>query len=151
MSVHDGEKTTTRWPTPSVLKVLSNSKFRSLIPNTDKIRARCSTDTSDYHCTWNSRLVVKCLKNISWVFMSLLKTSGHFFTGTTGKTPNAAAQPLTAYCLRQRLHNHKLTFRHRASCILGQAFHYSLENAFYIFNQQTYFINWYLLDCASLI
>ena len=27
-----------------------------------------------------------------------------------------------------------LTFRHRASCILGQAFHYSPENAFYIFN-----------------
>ena len=28
-----------------------------------------------------------------------------------------------------------LTFRHRASCILGQAFRYSPENAFYIFNQ----------------
>ena len=33
-----------------------------------------------------------------------------------------------------------LTFRHRASCILGQAFHYSPENAFYTFNQQIYFI-----------
>ena len=33
-----------------------------------------------------------------------------------------------------------LTFRHRASCILGQAFHCSPENAFYIFNQQIYFI-----------
>ena len=33
-----------------------------------------------------------------------------------------------------------LNFRHRASCILGQAFHYSPENAFYIFNQQIYFI-----------
>ena len=33
-----------------------------------------------------------------------------------------------------------LTFRHRAYCILGQAFHYSPENAFYIFNQQIYFI-----------
>ena len=33
-----------------------------------------------------------------------------------------------------------LTFRHRASCILGQAFQYSPENAFYIFNQQIYFI-----------
>jgi len=34
-----------------------------------------------------------------------------------------------------------LTFRHRASCIhvLGQAFHYSPEKAFYIFNQQIYF------------
>jgi len=33
-----------------------------------------------------------------------------------------------------------LTFRHRASCILGQAFHYSPENVFYIFNQQIYFV-----------
>ena len=33
-----------------------------------------------------------------------------------------------------------LTFRHRASCILGQAYHCSPENAFYIFNQQIYFI-----------
>ena len=33
-----------------------------------------------------------------------------------------------------------LTFRHRASSILGQAFHCSPENAFYIFNQQIYFI-----------
>ena len=30
--------------------------------------------------------------------------------------------------------------RHRVSFILGQAFHYSPENAFYIFNQQIYFI-----------
>ena len=33
-----------------------------------------------------------------------------------------------------------LTFRHRASSILGQAFLYSPENAFYIFNQQIYFM-----------
>ena len=46
---------------------------------------------------------------------------------------------------------HSLTFRHRASCILGQAFHSSPENAFYIFNQQIYFIIWYLLDRASLM
>ena len=44
-----------------------------------------------------------------------------------------------------------LTFRHRASCKLGQAFRYSPENAFYIFNQQIYYIIWYLLDRASLI
>ena len=49
------------------------------------------------------------------------------------------------------LRNSTLTFRHRASCILGQAFHYSPENAFYIFNQQIYFIIWYLLDRVSLI
>ena len=33
-----------------------------------------------------------------------------------------------------------LTFRHRASSVLGQAFRYYPENAFYIFNQQIYFI-----------
>ena len=46
-----------------------------------------------------------------------------------------------------------LNFRHRASCILGQGFRYSPENAFYIlvFNQHIYFIIWYLLDRASLI
>ena len=36
----------------------------------------------------------------------------------------------------ERWASHILNFRHRASCILGQAFHYSPENAFYIFNQQ---------------
>ena len=34
---------------------------------------------------------------------------------------------------------------------IGQAFRYSPENAFYLFNQQIYFIIWYLLDRASLI
>ena len=34
---------------------------------------------------------------------------------------------------------------------IGQAFRHSPENAFYIFNQQIYFIIWYLLDRASLI
>jgi len=33
-----------------------------------------------------------------------------------------------------------LTFRHRASSIEGQAFHYSSEKAFYIFNQQIYIL-----------
>ena len=47
---------------------------------------------------------------------------------------------LTRACFPCTIH---LTFRHRASCILGQAFHYSPENAFYILNQQIYFIIWY--------
>jgi len=39
------------------------------------------------------------------------------------------------------------------ACVLyiGQAFRYSPENAFYLFNQQIYFGVWYLLDRASLI
>ena len=41
-------------------------------------------------------------------------------------------------CLNAR--SRGLTFRQRASCIYGQAFRYSPENAFYIFNQQIYFM-----------
>ena len=55
---------------------------------------------------------------------------------------------LTHACSPCTIH---LTFRYRASCILGQALHYSPENAFYIFNRQIYLIIWYLLDRASLI
>ena len=33
-----------------------------------------------------------------------------------------------------------LTFRHCASCFIGQTFRSSPENAFYVFNQQIYFI-----------
>ena len=51
---------------------------------------------------------------------------------------NAGVQSVTVQHVRWNLR--RLTFRHRASCILGQAFHYSPENAFYIFNQQIYFI-----------
>ena len=40
-------------------------------------------------------------------------------------------------CLQE---NRILTFRHRASCFIGQAFRYSPEKAFYVFNQQIYFI-----------
>ena len=42
--------------------------------------------------------------------------------------------------IKTRTSGYWLTSRHRASCILGQAFHYSPENAFYMFNQQIYFI-----------
>ena len=41
-------------------------------------------------------------------------------------------------CLNAR--SRGLIFRHRASCIQGQAFRYFPENTFYIFNQQIYFI-----------
>ena len=56
-----------------------------------------------------------------------------------------------SYFLLKGLFSDALTFRHRASSILGQAFRYSPEKALYIFNQQIYFIIWYLLDHASLI
>ena len=62
--------------------------------------------------------------------------------------PDPNTQNLVACMLLAMLHvlyqlyllMRDLTFRHRASYILGQAFHYSPENAFYIFNQQIYFI-----------
>ena len=63
-----------------------------------------------------------------------------------GPNGHASGQTCTSVYARSAL-----TFRHRASCILGQAFHYSPGNAFYIFNQQIHFIIWYLLDRASLI
>jgi len=43
-------------------------------------------------------------------------------------------------CLPVPVTGGALANRHRASCILGQAFRYSPEKAFYIFNQQIYFI-----------
>ena len=58
---------------------------------------------------------------------------------------------LAKISVHRRAFGFKLNFRHRAFSILGQAFRYSPENAFYIFNQQIYFIIWYLLDRASLI
>ena len=89
----------------------------------------------------------------------------HTFVGITGITGGARARILPAsldevvgilyvttedeigwYMVREYTwpnvwpDNLRLTFRHHASCILGQAFHYSPENAFYIFNQQIYFI-----------
>ena len=44
------------------------------------------------------------------------------------------------FCVDSLIYMCLLTFRNRAFCILGQAFHYSPENAFYIFSQQIYFI-----------
>ena len=38
----------------------------------------------------------------------------------------------SSYSMEEGSYGFALTFRHRASCILGQAFHYSPENAFYI-------------------
>ena len=47
----------------------------------------------------------------------------------------------------------KPTINLQAPCVLyiGQAFRYSPENAFCMFNQQIYFIIWYLLRCASFM
>ena len=61
-------------------------------------------------------------------------------TGTRLKVKhfNTLQQDSTSHGMMQRVF--ALSFRHRASCILGQAFPYSPENAFYIFNQQIYLI-----------
>ena len=73
-----------------------------------------------------------------WSFSTAISTSKALSSGSSGSA-------VCSVCLTS------LTFRHGASCILGQEFRYSPENVFYIFNQQIYFIIWYLLDRASLI
>ena len=62
---------------------------------------------------------------------------GFFFK--SGPIGNLQFELCVSLCSTNTL-NYLLTFRHRVSSILGQAFHYSPENAFYIFNQQIYFI-----------
>ena len=63
------------------------------------------------------------------VLMQNTKLNSEFRSKTGSSKPNAWLQ-----------NNRILTFRHRASCILRQAFRCSPENAFYIVNQQIYFI-----------
>ena len=48
----------------------------------------------------------------------------------------AEAEERQTVITERNLSKDVLTFRHRASCILGQAFYYSPENDFYIFNQK---------------
>ena len=91
---------------------------------------------------------VRSSSKVKWpvqLFPSLLRGEGSC-AGTWAANRRNTQQPSTPL-----YENAPLTFRHRASCILGQAFHYSPENVFYIFNQQIYFIILYLLDRASLI
>ena len=68
----------------------------------------------------------------------------NYFVRTTTNNDRLSAQLDHLDCITNMAMDHVfgfgLTFRHRASCILGQAFHYSPENAFYIFNKQIYFV-----------
>jgi hypothetical protein len=90
-------------------------------------------------------LKVKCLNKFNTLRMGDANLRFYITTAQDGWRKSAF---LTRACFPCTIH---LTFRHRASCIFGQAFNYSPDNAFYIFNQQIYFIIWYLLDRASLI
>ena len=73
---------------------------------------------------------------IAWVrFGSTTKGESADLCATKAKTPKYIAIRGSHRVLLT-----VLTFRHCASCILGQAFHCSPENAFYIFNQQIYFV-----------
>jgi len=78
---------------------------------------------------------------------------GLLFTRTKCQHVTACQQHVSAVLIFEQAQRHRstpklnpvlLTFRHRASCILGQALHYSPENAFYIFIQRTLFI--YLIN-----
>ena len=72
----------------------------------------------------------------------------HFYSGLSRNScvkaeRNRNYQEKHIWTVRLNVENYTevhLTFRHRASSILGQAFRYSPEKAFYIFNQQIYFI-----------
>ena len=76
---------------------------------------------------------------LGWSHLNItLRLAGH----ADGRLPTCLfKETLCSLDMHQLLPpNVKLTFRHRAPCILGQAFRCSPENAFYIFNQQIYFI-----------
>ena len=105
----------------------------------------------------NIRKIPSFTKNLSWSGSAPQNITNliHYFSNCAMIHPKWKGKENRTTVLSKNIWTHKhsylLTFRHRASCILGQAFHYTPENAFYIFNQQIYFIIWYLLDRASLI
>ena len=70
-----------------------------------------------------------------------------------GRWRNYHATLLEISCLAvcYKLCTHVFNLKAPYVLYVGQAFRCSPENAFYIFNQQIYFIIWYLLDRASLI
>ena len=74
------------------------------------------------------------------------------FVRGTSRTSERDKQRVTFVCDPTKKTSSSF-FNLQAPCVLyiGQAFRCFPENAFYIFNQQIYFIIWYLLDLASLI
>jgi hypothetical protein len=78
-----------------------------------------------WNCRYHDRQAHRTVLLTGWARCRVLAWVGSFSVGMNGTGPE-----------RTRV----LTFRHRAYCILGQAFRCSPENAFYIFNQQIYFI-----------
>ena len=65
---------------------------------------------------------------------------GHLNQARMAKYATASRSMKLCPCLQVQGSSRVRNLRHRASCILGQAFRYSPANAFYIFNQQIYFI-----------
>ena len=76
----------------------------------------------------------------------------NYFKKTTNSCGIKPEPPRTKYSLNCKTTRADI-FNLQAPCVLyiGQAFRYSPENDFYVFNQQIYFIIWYLLDRATLI
>ena len=71
---------------------------------------------------WTSAVVTLPTVAIFLIVSSSSSQAIALFDGTRHSSENSLKQ--------------ELTFRHHASCILGQVFHYSPENAFYIFNHK---------------
>ena len=151
-----------------IQKILAFRSFNSVQPSTLLCRSKAENCLGTQRaltfrkckCSWMIVFTVPTERFVSCAIsrqvmrrLSRIRRSTRWmFAGMTalGWEPPRPGSSLTE--VRPSLKSlHHLTFRHRASCILGQAFHYSPENAFYIFNQQIYFIIWYLFDRASLI
>ena len=103
----------------------------------------------DRFLTFRRRCIIECRDAAGrWYYCSYLPAASSVDRKRTNWSvahkgnATAPSTELAGYCVNLK-----------APCVLyiGQAFRYSPENAFYIFNQQIYFIIWYLLDGASLI
>jgi len=69
-----------------------------------------------------------------WALFFTLKLTGHPIKISMMEKVQKQKITSPSHVPSSQPHTVQLTFRHRASCILGQAFHYSPENAFYIFH-----------------
>ena len=109
------------------------------------------------HDIWTkcSSAFVKYTKIIQekFVHFSYRRTRNYVYVCIVNKRNILKVNRLSLCTASNGAHSLLSCFNLQAPCVLyiGQAFHYSPENAFYIFNQQIYFIIWYLLARASLI
>ena len=135
-------------------------------PSSPALVVSPDTSTGLLWCAPFTTISLRSLHHLSWFWSTITAEGSDHEAVMTQPQTSRTRVPSSTWKLLQNLSGMgreptapvfagqsrwSLNFRHCASCILRQAFHYSPENAFYIFNQQIYFIIWYLLDRASLI